>query len=101
MSSKGLIWSLALLACEATVGGLVLFWQWQGASLGVSVGLPAGVTIITTILAWATDARAAAGQSTVLQIKQAKGALVDGTLGQLRCGRPRLGPALPASFRTL
>jgi hypothetical protein len=104
MRSRAVIWSAALLACALALGGIVALWRWQGSNIGITVGLPAGVTLITSIIAWAVAARPPAGQTTPDQLKQARQALAERTLERLRNGTPQptaTSLALPASFGTL
>lgn len=104
MRSKAVIWLVALFACAVVIVGVAALWRWRGSNIGITVGLPAGVTLITTIIAWAVAAHPAAEQTTDDQLKQARQTLADRTLERLRDGGHRSagpGPALPASFATL
>jgi hypothetical protein len=96
MGRKGLAWPVAALSCAVVVAGVVLWWIVQP-SLGISVGIPAGATLVAAILAWVTAAPPRVGQSSVEQLDRARQTLADRVTEQVRgLGRPpRSAPALP------
>jgi hypothetical protein len=83
MWSRGLAWPLGVLSCLIVLAGIALWWVVQP-NLAVSVGIPAGATLIAGILTWAAGAPPRVGQSTLEQLERARQALADSTIEQLR-----------------
>lgn len=85
-----LVWPLAGLACAIVLTGLALLWLWQGRSIGISVGLPVGATLLGPIVAWAIATRPPAGHSSPEQLLAATELLAAGVLEEWRgVARPR------------
>ncbi len=83
MWSRGLAWPLAALSCAMVVAGIAL-WGVVQPSLAISVGIPAGATLIAGIVTWAAGAPPRVGQSTLEHLERARQALADRTIEQLR-----------------
>ena len=83
MWSRGLAWPLGVISCVIVVAGIAL-WGVVQPSLAVSVGIPAGATLIAGIVTWVAGAPPSAGQSTLEQLERARQALADSTIEQLR-----------------
>jgi hypothetical protein len=98
MWSRGYAWPLAAVSCAVIAAGVALLWVVKP-RLGMSVGIPAGATLIASVITWAGSAPPRIGQSTLEQLGRAKQALADRAVDQL-CGvaRPeRNSAALPPS----
>jgi Na+-translocating ferredoxin:NAD+ oxidoreductase RnfA subunit len=67
-----LVWPLAGLACAIVLAGMGFLWKFEGQSIGISVGLPVGATLLAPIIAWAISAQSQARQSTPEQLRAAK-----------------------------
>lgn len=67
-----LVWPLAGLACAMVLSGMAFLWIWRGDSIGISVGLPVGATLLGPIVAWAMGAQRQPAHSTTEQVMAAK-----------------------------
>jgi hypothetical protein len=103
LRKRSLTWAVAAVACAVVAAGVAILWRSQGPSLGVSVGLPAAATLLTSVVAWATSVQQRTGQTTVEQVKQAREALAERALVRLRgsARAPSAADLVPSTFGTL